>query len=80
MDRPTQAHVAPTFYIDSDHEDVIRFAANAIGDAAAESEKAARLYLAVRDGLWYDPYDIKLRPIEMKASAVLARGLSSGRA
>lgn len=74
MDTPTPAHRAPTFYIDSDHADVVRFARSAIGDATTDSQKAARLYLAVRDGLWYDPYDIKLRPSEMTASAVIARG------
>ena len=74
MDPVLPDHLSPTFYIDSDHPDVIAFAHNAIEGATTDAEKSAQLYLAVRDKLWYDPYNIRLEPNEMRASAVIGRG------
>ncbi len=73
MDEPTPASLAPTDLIDSDHPDVVAFAArHATG--ADDRERAVALYLAVRDLVRYDPYRIDLTPAGMRASTVLANG------
>ena len=65
--------LAPTALIDSDHPGVVAFAReHAVG--ATERERAAALYLAVRDRFRYDPYRIDLRPEAMRASSVLEAG------
>lgn len=74
METYSPQHLSPTFYIDSDHTSVVEFAQRAVEGCATEREKAVALYLAVRDGLWYDPYNIRLEPHEMRASAVIGRG------
>lgn len=67
-------YLQPTFYLDSDHPEVFDFAKKHTDESASEKENAISLYLAVRDGIWYDPYDLKLGKQEMKASSVLERG------
>ena len=70
---PGPATWAPTASIDSDHPTVAAFAAlHAVGSTART--RAAALYLAVRDGLRYDPYRADLSPQGMRASTVLAQG------
>ena len=59
--------------IDSDHPTIAAFATQyARGDTPRE--QAQSLYLAVRDGLRYDPYRINLSEHGMKASTTLALG------
>jgi transglutaminase-like putative cysteine protease len=72
MHHPHQALQA-TSAIDSDHPQVAAFAAqHARGDTPRE--QAQTLYLAVRDGLRYDPYRIDLSEHGMKASTALSQG------
>jgi len=68
------AVLRPSFYIDSDHPSVIRFAKDAAGSETTEPRKAVALFYAVRDGIRYDPYRIDLSPEAMRASAALDRG------
>ena len=49
-------YLEATEIIDCTHPEVRAFAEEAAGDARDEIEKAVRLYYAVRDGIWYDPY------------------------
>lgn len=57
----------PGIYIDSDTPEIIEFAEkHAKGNTL--KEKAISLFLAVRDGFWYDPYAVKLQPEAFKAS------------
>jgi transglutaminase-like putative cysteine protease len=73
MTRPTDAALAPTPLIDSDHPAVAAFAReHAIG--ADDRARAVALYHAVRDGFRYDPYRVDLAPQGMRASTVLAVG------
>ncbi|MBS0447660.1 MAG: transglutaminase family protein [Proteobacteria bacterium] len=72
-DAPTDASLAPTPLVESDHPAVAAFAAaHARGDTPRE--RAVSLYYAVRDGFRYDPYRIDLTPAGMRASAVLSSG------
>lgn len=68
------ASLSPTKVIDADHPAVREYARRVIGDAETDREKAIRLYLAVRDDIRYDPYDIHLTVDGMKASTCLAEG------
>jgi transglutaminase-like putative cysteine protease len=66
----------PTRYLDCDAPAVRAYAAEAIGEATTDLERAIRLYYAVRDGIWYDPYAVSLDPETYRASAV-ARAASA---
>lgn len=70
---PTPAHLRATLFIDADHPAVVAFAHDHARGATVR-ERAVGLYLAVRDGLRYDPYRIDLSPTGMRASTALAQG------
>ena len=61
----------PTSIIDSDHEEIVRFAEESVQGAEDPVEKAVKLYYAVRDGIWYDPYCPFYLPAHYRASNVL---------
>jgi transglutaminase-like putative cysteine protease len=65
--------LAPGRFVDSDHPAVIAFAAETCGGVTSERERAARLFLAVRERLRYDPYSISADPEEDRASTLLGR-------
>jgi len=65
------AWLAPTWYIDSESDEVDRFAREAAGDAADPTELAIRLFHAVRDGIRYDPYRSSRDPASYRASRVV---------
>ncbi len=64
------AWLAPTWFLDSDHPDVRAFAEEAVGDAVDPTERAVRLFHAVRDGIRYDPYETSRDPADYRASAI----------
>jgi transglutaminase-like putative cysteine protease len=64
-------YLKATVIIDSDHPDIRAFAVEKVGDARDPVEKAVRLYYAVRDGIWYDPYYPFFLPEHYRASNVL---------
>ena len=68
-----EKYLGPTYYIDSDHPDVIEFADRNIKDEQTIIEKAICLYYAVRDNIRYDPYSIETIKESMKASYVLKK-------
>ncbi len=50
-------YLAPTAIIDSDHKKIIEFANDTVINASKDPvEMAVKLYYAVRDDIWYDPY------------------------
>ncbi|MDM8536410.1 transglutaminase family protein [Desulfobacterales bacterium HSG17] len=69
-----EKYLSPTYYIDSDHPDVIEFAHRNIKKDQNEIEKAISLYYAVRDGFRYDPYSMEPVKKSMKASSTLKKG------
>jgi transglutaminase-like putative cysteine protease len=70
-----QEYLSPTPILDSDHPEVVGFAQDSVrGTSEEPKEKAVRLYYAVRDGLWYDPYVAFYRPEHYRASLVLKSG------
>jgi transglutaminase-like putative cysteine protease len=68
------AWLATTWFIDHDHPDVAAFVRHAVGDTDAitdPTERAVRLFHAVRDGIRYDPYHTSLDPADYRASAIV---------
>ncbi len=63
--------LAPTWFIDSDSDEVGQFAAGAAGEATEATEIAVRLFYAVRDGYRYDPYGTAFEPESFRASTVV---------
>lgn len=75
MDQIDPQCLLPTALIDSDHPAIKDYARECTRSAGDEPvAKAIALYLAVRDGIWYDPYSPFYRPEHYRASAILARG------
>jgi len=69
-------YLTPTAVIDSDHKSIREFAATISDGLADPVEIATKLYLAVRDGIRYDPYAPFYLPDHYRASYVLKRGRS----
>ena len=74
MDRPDPIYLASTEIIDSAHPKIRNYAMEVVGTSSDAVERAVRLYLAVRDGIRYDPYTPFHRPEDYRASRVLERG------
>ncbi|MGE5183708.1 MAG: transglutaminase domain-containing protein [Acidobacteriota bacterium] len=70
---PEPSFLQPGRFVDSDHPDVIAFAADATAGARTPAERAARLFRAVRERLRYDPYSLSNDPAHYVASALLHR-------
>lgn len=68
---PTGADLAPTWFLDSDHPGVVSFAHDVTEPFADAATRAAALFDAVRDRIWYDPHDISADPEDHRAHAVL---------
>lgn len=69
-----EVYLKPTEFIDSDSPAVRDFAKKAIADAVTLREKAVKLYYAVRDGIYYDPYRIDPSREAYRASTILGKG------
>jgi len=74
MDQQFKKYLSPTAIIDSDHHSIIDYAAGVIENTDDDPiAKAIKLYDAVRDGIWYDPYLPFFRPEHYRASNVLKK-------
>jgi transglutaminase-like putative cysteine protease len=69
-------YLASTAVIDSDHKRIREYAARISDGLSDPVEIAAKLYMAVRDGIRYDPYAPFYLPGHYRASYVLKRGRS----
>jgi hypothetical protein len=56
MEHDKQIYLQPTSIIDSDHPRIQEFARQTVGESSEPVDRAVKLYLAVRDGIRYDPY------------------------
>jgi len=75
MDKIDNKYLLPTAIIDSDSQLIIEHTEKIIGTAVSSAvEKAVKLYYAVRDGIWYDPYYPFYRAEHYRASNVLKSG------
>jgi transglutaminase-like putative cysteine protease len=69
-------YLSPAEYIDSDHPTVTAHAEAVTAGVSGPTEKARRLYLAVRDGVRYAPYVDYTNAETYRASSVLVAGQS----
>jgi len=70
-----EIYLKPTYIIDSDSPEIREYASMLTqGLKGTKIEMAKRIYYAVRDGIWYDPYTPFYLPEHYKASVVLRRG------
>lgn len=74
MDEDLAPYLQPTAILDANHPAVRAFAREKAAGAPDPVAAAVRLYHAVRDGIWYDPYLPFHRPEDYRASRVLALG------
>jgi transglutaminase-like putative cysteine protease len=68
-----QTYLSPARFIDSGHPTIIAFARQHTSHATNDEQKATRLFEAVRDGFYYDPYRIDLAREAFIASNILKR-------
>lgn len=74
MNSVDNVYLTPTSIIDSDHPAIIDYAKQTIGNAETAIDQSVRLYLGVRDGIWYDPYYPFYLPEHYRASNILKSG------
>jgi transglutaminase-like putative cysteine protease len=74
MNSDMQPYLQPSPVVDCDNRAVAEFAKESAGDSSDRSERAVRLYYAVRDGIRYDPYSIDLSSEGLRASTTLQSG------
>src|SRR5512145_840940 len=67
-------YLKPTEFIDSDSPVIRGFAEKATADTVTPREKAVKLYYAVRDTIYYDPYRIDPSRGAFRASTILGQG------
>ncbi len=66
-------YTQPTYYIDSDHSAIREYADRVTEGITDRVEQVQALFTAVRDDYYYNPYELDLSPIGMKASTVLQK-------
>lgn len=62
--------LAATEFLDWKHDAVQQFTESATRNATDSVDKACRIFTAVRDSIWYDPYSVSDDPRQYRASAV----------
>ena len=68
---PGLRYLAPTPFLDFEQPEVERFTRLAVEGAGTPREQAARLFLAVRDLVRYDPFTMRMAPECFRASTVV---------
>jgi transglutaminase-like putative cysteine protease len=76
MEKEDVDYLTPTSIIDSDHPSIQDFVVKIVNGITDSIKIAVKLYLAVRDGILYDPYAPFYLPEHYRASYVLKRGRS----
>ena len=75
MNQDIKKYLSPTGMIDSDHKKIVQHAMDLVNNLGEDPiEKAIKLFYAVRDGIWYDPYSPFHLPEHYRASNVLKNG------
>jgi transglutaminase-like putative cysteine protease len=70
----TERYLVATDVIDSDNPSVRLFAEETAGGIPDPVDRAVKLFLAVRDGIRYDPYTPFYLPEHYRASVILKKG------
>jgi len=67
-----EPYLRPTWFLNHDDPVVLAFTRRSVGDARTDTDKAVRLYYAVRDGIWYNPYAVAGERNAYRASVILS--------
>jgi transglutaminase-like putative cysteine protease len=70
--QPGPVYLQPTFFLDCDHPTVRGFMRSVTVGVVEPVERAVKLFYAVRDGVRYDPFAVRLTREDYVASRVLA--------
>jgi len=70
----TAPNLTATRFLDYEHPAIAELVREVTEGATSDVERAKRLFVAVRDRVRYDPYQIELMPEQLTASATLERG------
>lgn len=62
-----------TYYLDFECESIQAFVDKYASTQQTPTQNAIALYYAVRDGFWYNPYEVVLAPKKLKASYLLTK-------
>lgn len=76
MSEELQPYLAPTWFVQSDAPQIVSLAEEIVGPATDDVDRACRLFYAVRDGIRYDAYDIRVTRESLRATHVLESGRS----
>ena len=68
-----EEYLQPTEFLDFDNQTVLEYAEKHTFGATNDTEKAVKLYYAVRDDFQYNPYILDLRRTGLTASNLLTR-------
>ncbi|MGE0736297.1 MAG: transglutaminase family protein [Alphaproteobacteria bacterium] len=71
VDKPPSEFLKPTYFANFDNPAVSEFARDRVGNSTTDTEKAIKLFYAVRDEIRYNPYTFSLRPEAYRASFIL---------
>jgi len=74
MSKIDPGYLDPTPVIDSDHPSIIDYAVRVTDGAGDSVGRAVKIYYAVRDSIWYDPYCPFYLPEHYRASHILKIG------
>lgn len=70
---PTPDDLAPTYFLDFEAPELASLIEASVAEAGSPTERLARWFETVRDGVRYDPYSLATDPRSYRASAVAAR-------
>ncbi len=70
-----EKYVQADSFIDHDEEAISDFALRVVGNSSCQTpiDTAVKLYYAVRDKIFYDPYTLSREPVDYRASNILAK-------
>ncbi len=71
---PAEDFLSPGSFVDSDHPQVMEYAAAHVGTGKTDMDKALSLFYAIRDGVRYDPYLPMGDPASYRASDAVITG------
>lgn len=73
MDKPPEFYLKPSFFMDSESMIVKDFVLENTEEEMSKKEKSISLFYAVRDEIFYSPYNIDYSHSGMKASSIITK-------
>ncbi len=73
MKMPLKECLSGTYFLDTDHPEVIAFTKQNTKERESKLSNIISLYYAIRDGFRYNPYEVILKPEKLKASYLLTK-------